>query len=80
MQTIIVIERNYSYTDPDLRDRYLGVPCHGFEEARELVYAHHHRGCDYNTIYVNNGVDYIETNGETGEIVAEYFVRLLVDV
>ena len=79
MMTIVVIERDYSIRDEDLRDRYIGAPCRSFEEARELVYAHHHYGGDYNTSYVNNGTNYIEISGETGEILAEYFVRLIVE-
>lgn len=79
MKAISVIMRDYSVKDPDMRDRYIGAVCQTFEEAREVVYGHHHWGCDYNTEYVNNGTNYIEINGETGEIVAEYFVRLVVD-
>lgn len=80
MYTITVVERDYSINDPDTRDRYIGTVCRSMEEARELVYAHHHRGCDYNTVYVNNGTNYVEINGETGEMVAEYFVRILTDM
>lgn len=79
MMTIVVIERDYSVKDPDLRDRYIGAPCRTFEEARELVYAHHHWSGDYNTSYVENGTNYIEVSGDTGEVLAEYFVRLVTE-
>ena len=79
-QTVIVIERDFSYVDCDLQYHYIGAPCHSFEEARELVYAHRQRNCDFQVSYVNNDPNYVEINAETGEIVAEYYVRLMVDI
>lgn len=73
---ITIVMRDYSVKDPYSRMRYIGAPCLTFEEAREVVYGHHHWGCDFHTSYVDNGTDYIEINGETGELVAEYFVRV----
>ena len=79
MKTVMVIGRDYSVKNPNMRDRYIGSPCRTFEEARELVYAHRHWNGDYNASYVENGVNYVEISGETGEVLAEYFVRLLVN-
>lgn len=81
MYTISVIMRDNSIADPYSRDRYLStVPCHSFEEARELVYSNRHYNCDFSTSYVNNGLNYAEVNSETGELVAEYFVQIaLID-
>lgn len=80
MKTIVVIERDYSIKNPELQDRYIGTPCHTFEEARELVYAHRHWNGDYDTNYIENGTNYIEISGETGEVLAEYFVRLVTGI
>lgn len=77
MSIIIVIERDYRISDPDMRDRYVGSVCHTFEEARKLVYAHRCCDCDISVCYVNNGTDYAVSNAETGELVCEYFVRLI---
>lgn len=76
-EIIVIVERTFDFSDPDLCKRYIGAPCHTFEEARELVYAHRRRGCDFFTSYVNNGTDYAEIDAETGEVVAEYYVRLI---
>lgn len=77
MDIIIIVERDYSYRDPDMCDRYVGGVCHTFEEAREVVYNHRRWGCDLSASYVNNGIDYVAVNGETGELEAQYFVRLI---
>lgn len=77
---IVVVMRDNSEVDPDMRDKYIGGVCRSFEEAREVVYGHRHWCCDYHCNYVENGINYAEINGETGEIVAEYFVRQVVDM
>lgn len=79
MNIIVVVERDYSLVDPDMRDRYIGgTVCRSFEAARELVFAHQHsRRSNYEINYVENGVDYIEISSTTGEIFAEFFVRLI---
>lgn len=77
MSIIVVVERDYRIADPDLRDRYIGGVCRTFEEARELVYAHRCRDCDISASYINNGTDYAMYDAETGELVAQYFVRLI---
>ena len=79
MQVIVVVERDYRLGE-DFQDRYIGgTPCVSFEGARELVYAHRERGNDISVeSYVENGTIYAETSAETGELVKEYFVQLLV--
>ena len=43
MDIIVVVERDYSLANPDMRDRYIGgTVCRSFESARELVFAHQH--------------------------------------
>ena len=79
MQIITVVERDFRLCE-DCRDRYIGgTPCVSFEGARELVYAHRERGNDISVEnYIENGTVYAETSAETGEIVKEYYVKLLV--
>ena len=80
MRTIVVLERDYTVADEDMRDRYIGgSPCRSFDGARELVFAHHHSGCNWSISYMNNGMLYAEISQETGELVAEYFVQLVTD-
>jgi hypothetical protein len=75
---IAVVERDYSIADPDFRDRYIGAPCRDFDEARELCAAHLGYRNKLNTVdYIDNGVRYAETDHETGEILKEFFVRVI---
>lgn len=78
MNIIVVVMRDYSISNPDMRDRYIGTVCRSFEEARELVFAHQHsRYSNYEINYVENGTDYIEISSSTGEVYAEFFVRII---
>lgn len=76
--TIIVIERDYS-KPADIWERYLGAPCQSFDEAGELVAAH--TSCwgdtDVLTTYVHNGTDVVEVSNITGEVLKEFFVRII---
>jgi hypothetical protein len=75
---IAVIERDYAIANEDFRDRYIGVPCRSFDEARELCAAHLSRHNELHVVdYIDNGVHYAETDGDTGEIVKEFFVRAI---
>ena len=73
-----VIERDYSRPER-FQDRYIGAPCANFEEARELVFAHTYvRTNNLEVNYVEDGVFYTEINRYTGEVVREYFVKVMV--
>lgn len=76
---IIVIEKDYSKPE-DICERYLGVPCHSFDEAFELVYAHVNQfdETDVHVSYVHNGTNYAETHAQTGELLKEFFVRAVM--
>lgn len=75
---IAVVERDFSIADPDFRDRYIGVPCRGFDEAKELCIAHLGYNNELHTVsYIDNGVRYAEIDSETGEILKEFFVRVI---
>lgn len=75
---IAVIERNLKIENPDFRDRYIGAPCRSFDEARELCAAHLDRHNEMHTMeYIDGGTHYAETDCETGEIVKEFFVRVI---
>lgn len=75
---LCVIERDNRIYNPDARERYIGgSPCMSFDAARELVYAHCEWGHDVSVSYVNNGTNYNEIDRETGEVVKEYYVRLI---
>lgn len=72
---ISVIEKNTNIADPYFRDRYIGAPCHSFDEARELCAAHCGRHTELLTMeYINNGVVYAEVDPETGEVLKHFFV------
>lgn len=76
MLIISIIERDCRIYNKDFQCRYIGAPCHSFDEARELVNAH----CDWGneisvTSYYQNGTSYAEVSRETGEVIKEYFVR-----
>lgn len=75
--TLCVIERNYEIANPENRDRYFGAPCLSWEEANELVYANVGSCEDVYVSYIQNGTDYTVYNTETGEVLREYFVRLV---
>lgn len=72
---ISVIERDYRLYNKDFQYRYIGTPCHNFDEARELVTAHCEWGTDISVSFVENGTNYTEISRETGEVIKEYFVR-----
>ena len=73
---IAVVERDYSIADPDFRDRYIGAPCRGFDEARELCAAHlGYKNELYAVEFITNGIKYAEIDHETGEILKEFFVQ-----
>lgn len=75
---IAVVECDYSIANPDFRDRYIGSPCYSFDEARELCAAHLFRHNELHVVdYIDNGVHYAETDWETGEVVKEFFVRVV---
>lgn len=78
-RTIIIIKKEYGYSDGE-HFSYVGEPCEYSSQAVELIYAQRHYGCEFHTSYVNNGTNYVETHASTGEIVAEYFLRLVVDI
>lgn len=74
---ITVIERDYT-NNLNHEVHYIGVPCESFEEAHELVLAHtNYCFNDLIVNYINNGTDYIEVSRETGEVIREFFVRLV---
>jgi len=75
--TLCVIERNYEIANPDNRDRYFGAPCLSWEEASELVYANIGSREKVDVSYVQNGTNYAVIDMETGEVLREYFVRLV---
>lgn len=76
MLIISVVEYDYSVKDPDFRARYIGAPCHSFDEARELVFSHAGYDTEISAVgYVQDGVDYAEISLETGEVLKEFFVR-----
>lgn len=73
---IAVVERSYLVDDPSLRDRYAGDPCQSYDEARELCAAHLGYKNEMHVVeYIDDGVQYAETDHETGEILKEFFVR-----
>lgn len=75
---IAVVERDFSVANPDFRDRYIGAPCYGFDEARELCCAHLGYNNELHTVnFIDNGVQYAETDHETGEVLKEFFVRVI---
>lgn len=75
---IAVVERDYTIANPDFRDRYIGVPCYGFDEARELCAGHLSYHNELHVVdYIDSGVHYAETDHETGEILKEFFVRVV---
>ena len=76
--TIVVIERDHS-KPADVRDQHLGAPCHGFDEAWELIIAHTscYEDTAVSTTYVHNGTDVVESSNVTGEILKEFFVRVV---
>lgn len=75
--TLCVIERNYGVANPENRDRYFGAPCLSWEEASELVYANIGNRERVDSSYVQNGTNYAVIDTETGEVLREYFVRLV---
>ena len=75
--TLCVIERNYGVANPVYSDRYFGAPCVSWEEASELVYANIGSWERVETSYVQNGTNYAVIDTETGEVLREYFVRLI---
>jgi hypothetical protein len=75
--TLCVIERNYTVENPDSRNRYFGAPCLSWEEASELIYANIGSWERVDASYVQNGTNYVVTDTETGEVLREYFVRLV---
>ncbi len=78
---ICVIERDNRIYNPDARDRFIGgSPCISFDGARELVYAHCEWGNEIFPVYVDNGTNYREVVRETGEVVKEYFVRIVPNI
>lgn len=77
---LVVIERNNNISNPDARDRIIGDICHSFDAARELVSAHCERGHDLYPNYIENGTNYDEFDRYTGEIVKEYYVRVIDNI
>lgn len=75
---IAVVERDYSVTDRDFRDRYVGFPCHSFDEARKLCIARLYGHNELHIVgYIDNGTHYAEIYPKTGEVVKEFFVRVV---
>lgn len=78
MLTIAVIERDYSIVDEEMRDRYIGSPCRSFEEARELCIAHGPWHSNFETMaYTEDGYKYASISQYTGEVLKEFFVKVL---
>lgn len=77
IMTLCVIERNYGVANPVYSDRYFGAPCVSWEEASELVYANIGSWERVETSYVQNGTNYAVIDTKTGEVLREYFVRLV---
>lgn len=75
---IIVIERDNRICNKDARDRIIGgSPLASFESARELIFVHREWGNEIVPSWVDNGTNYDEIDGETGEVIKQYFVRTI---
>ena len=75
---IAVIEKDNRIPDNLTNPRYIGAPCHSFDEARELVCAHlEHNNEIYVADLVENGVTYYELDHYTGEILKEFYVKMV---
>lgn len=76
--TIIVIERDHS-KPAEACDRYLGAPCRGFDEAWKLITAQTSCWDDayISTTYIHNGIDVVGISNITGELLKEFFVRIV---
>lgn len=78
--TISVIERNYKLPE-DFSVRYIGSPCHSWDEARELACAHMAEIediADFRMDPTDRGRCYTATDRETGEILREYYLTLAI--
>lgn len=73
---IIVIERDYRDTSA-LRNMVIGSIYEGFNDAQQLVFSRCPSGCALDHTFVDNGDNYIAIDRYTGEIVKEFYVRLI---
>lgn len=75
---IAVVERDYAVANKSFRDRYIGAPCHSYDEAFELCAAHlGYKNELHIQEYVDNGIVYAEVDPETGELLKHFYVQFV---